>query len=143
MLDLFASPTGATAAVAMTPDGFIAKWRASGLKESSAAQEHFIDLCRLLADMFTRMLEQARGRPARFAEMAGILFGAMANRGGLVGFEPVAWFNGGLFDDDTALPLERDEIDTALRAAALDWSEIDPSILGTRRLARSRGSRSE
>ena len=85
----------------------------------------------LPADMFTRMLEQARGRPARFAEMAGVLFGAMANRGGLVGFEPVAWFNGGLFDDDSALPLERDEIDTALRAAALDWSEIDPSILGT------------
>ena len=43
----------------------------------------------------------------------------------------MAWFNGGLFDDDTALPLEREEIETALRAAALDWSEIDPSILGT------------
>ncbi|MDE0173006.1 MAG: N-6 DNA methylase [Defluviicoccus sp.] len=86
----------------------------------------------LLPDaMFTRMLEQARRRPASFADMAGVLFGAMAERGGLVGFEPVAWFNGGLFDDDTALPLERDEIDTALRAAALDWSEIDPSILGT------------
>ena len=43
------------------------------------------------------------------------------------------WFNGGLFDDDAALPLEAaDEIDTALKAAAdLDWSEIDPSILGT------------
>ena len=32
----------------MTPGAFIAKWRASELKESSAAQEHFIDLCRLL-----------------------------------------------------------------------------------------------
>ena len=32
----------------MTPYQFIAKWRASELKESSAAQEHFIDLCRLL-----------------------------------------------------------------------------------------------
>ena len=63
--------------------------------------------------------------------MAGVLFGAMADRDGLVGFEPVAWFNGGPFDDDAALPLERDEIETALKAAALDWSEIDPSILGT------------
>lgn len=32
----------------MTADGFIAKWRAAELKERSAAQEHFIDLCRLL-----------------------------------------------------------------------------------------------
>ena len=32
----------------MTPHEFIAKWRASELKESSASQEHFIDLCRLL-----------------------------------------------------------------------------------------------
>ena len=34
----------------MTPGEFIAKWRASELKESSAAQEHFIDLCRLLGE---------------------------------------------------------------------------------------------
>lgn len=32
----------------MTPAAFIAKWRASTLKESSASQEHFLDLCRLL-----------------------------------------------------------------------------------------------
>ena len=32
----------------MTPGEFIAKWRASELKERSASQEHFIDLCRLL-----------------------------------------------------------------------------------------------
>ena len=33
---------------AMTSDTFIAKWQGSELKERSAAQEHFIDLCRLL-----------------------------------------------------------------------------------------------
>ena len=85
----------------------------------------------LLPDrMFTRMLEQARLRPGEFAGMARALFGAMS-AGGLVGFEPVERFNGGLFDDDAALPLRRAEIETALAAAALDWSEIDPSILGT------------
>ena len=85
----------------------------------------------LLPDrMFTRMLEQARLRPGEFAGMARALFGAMS-AGGLVGFEPVERFNGGLFDDDAALPLQRSEIETALAAAALDWSEIDPSILGT------------
>jgi hypothetical protein len=51
--------------------------------------------------------------------------------GGMVGFEKVEWFNGGLFDDDSALPLEAADIDNLLTAARLDWSEIDPSILGT------------
>ena len=32
----------------MTPDQFITKWKAAELKERSAAQEHFIDLCRML-----------------------------------------------------------------------------------------------
>ena len=32
----------------MTPHAFIAKWRDATLKERSAAQEHFLDLCRLL-----------------------------------------------------------------------------------------------
>ena len=85
----------------------------------------------LLPDnMFTRMLEHARRQPGDFAALARDLFGAMAN-GGRIGFETVAWFNGGLFDDDAALPLDRADIKTTLEASALDWSEIDPSILGT------------
>ena len=88
------------------------------------------DVGLLPGDIFTRMLEQARLRPAEFANMARDLFGAMST-GGRVGFEAVEWFNGGLFDDDAALPLEKAEIETALEAAALEWSEIDPSILGT------------
>ena len=71
--------------------------------------------------MFTRMLEQARRTPAHFADLAGDLFRVMAS-GGRVGFETVDWFNGGLFDDDAVVPLERSDI---------DWSDIDPSILGT------------
>ena len=89
------------------------------------------DVGLLPGNMFTKMLEQACRQPANFATMASILFNAMAQKNGLVGFEPVAWFNGGLFDDDTALPLDRDGIEVALKAAALDWSEIDPSIFGT------------
>ena len=81
-------------------------------------------------DMFTRMLTHARRNPDKFADYASRLFGAMAT-GGDIDFQAVAWFNGGLFDDDTALPLDREGIETALRAATLDWSEIDPSILGT------------
>ena len=80
--------------------------------------------------MFTRTLEQAQRIPERFTDLAGVLFRGMA-KGGLVGIEPVDWFNGGLFDDDTALPLEKSDIETVLTASDLDWSEIDPSILGT------------
>ena len=88
------------------------------------------DVGLLPGNMFTRMLEHARGRPEEFADRARDLFGAMST-GGRIGFEAVAWFNGGLFDNDTAMPLDREGIETAFKAAALDWSEIDPSILGT------------
>ena len=91
----------------------------------------FADDVGLLPDhMFTRMLRHALPAPARFRELAGELFRAMAS-GGRVGFETVAWFNGSLFKDDTTLPLERSDIETVLAASDLDWSEIDPSILGT------------
>ncbi len=81
-------------------------------------------------DLFTRMLKQARRKPDDFSALAGDLFRAMAS-GGRVGFEEVDKFNGGLFDDDAVLSLEKSEIETVLTTATLDWSEIDPSILGT------------
>ncbi|MDD2704759.1 MAG: N-6 DNA methylase [Acidocella sp.] len=85
----------------------------------------------LLPDkMFQRMLEVSRKAPGQFAGHAATLFGAMRT-GGMVGFEKIEWFNGGLFDDDTALPLEAEDIANLLAAAKMDWSEIDPSILGT------------
>ena len=85
----------------------------------------------LLTDhMFTRMLEHAVSRPDDFTAMARDLFGVMST-GGRIGFETVEWFNGGLFDDNAVLPLSKTEIETTRKAAALDWSEIDPSILGT------------
>ncbi|MYB53715.1 MAG: class I SAM-dependent DNA methyltransferase [Acidobacteriia bacterium] len=88
------------------------------------------DVGLLPGHMFTRMLEQAQRTPAQFAALADDLFGVMAT-GGRMGFERVEWFNGGLFDDAAALPLERSDIHTVLEASRLDWSEIDPSILGT------------
>ncbi len=81
-------------------------------------------------NMFTRMLENARHRPDEFAALAGDLFRAMST-GGRVGFEAVNWFNGGLFENDFALPMDLDQIRIALNASKLDWSNIDPSILGT------------
>ena len=80
--------------------------------------------------MFTRMLRHARPAPECFVELAGEFDEVMAT-GGRVDFETVSWFNGGLFDDSAALPLEKSDIETVLAASDLDWSEIDPSILGT------------
>ena len=81
-------------------------------------------------NLFTRMLREAHKQPADFVELSRQLFGGMCT-GGRVGVEPVAWFNGGLFDDDAVLALDKAEIETTLEAATLDWSDIDPSILGT------------
>ncbi len=80
--------------------------------------------------MFKRMLEHTLREPAEFQGLAGDLFSAMKD-GGRVGFERVEWFNGSLFDDDEALALDKAEIELTLRAANLDWAEIDPSIFGT------------
>jgi hypothetical protein len=33
----------------LSPQEFVAKWRNATLKESAAAQEHFIDLCHLVS----------------------------------------------------------------------------------------------
>ena len=88
------------------------------------------DVGLLPKNLFTQMLQQARKQPDQFVDMSHELFGNMAT-GGRIGFEPLVWFNGGLFEDDATLHLEPAEIETVLRAAALEWSEVDPSILGT------------
>ncbi len=86
----------------------------------------------LLPDnLFTKMLDLCRSDPASFAEHAGTLFGAMAKQGGKVGFTRIDWFNGGLFQDDAALPVTREDVEELYQAAQRDWSQIDPSILGT------------
>ena len=88
------------------------------------------DVGLLPRNLFTRMLEAARRTPSEFVPMARELFGSMAS-GGRFGVETVAHFNGGLFTDDDALPLSKTEIETVLIAARLNWSDVDPSILGT------------
>lgn len=86
----------------------------------------------LLPDsLFTRMLDVSRRDPAEFAENARTLFGAMARKNGKVGFTAIEWFNGGLFADDHVLPVTTEDIEQLRSAAGRDWSQIDPSILGT------------
>ncbi|NCM98359.1 MAG: class I SAM-dependent DNA methyltransferase, partial [Rhodobacterales bacterium] len=114
--------------------------RLRGRGHAAQAVAHFINrlvFCMFAEDvnllpgkMFERMIKAARQQPETFATHARTLFTAMRS-GGLVGFEQVEWFNGGLFDSDDTLPLTWQDIDDLIRATALDWSDIDPSILGT------------
>jgi type II restriction/modification system DNA methylase subunit YeeA len=91
----------------------------------------FAEDVNLLPDkMFERMLRHCLLKPLDFEMNARTLFAAM-KAGGMVGFEKVDWFNGGLFDSDHAFPLLKPDIEDLIKAAQLDWSDIDPSILGT------------
>ncbi len=89
------------------------------------------DVALLPDHLFTKMLEHSRSREGVFEDNARKLFAAMAQPDGSVGFDPVDWFNGGLFEDDQALPLTTADVKDLLKAARRDWSAIDPSILGT------------
>ncbi len=105
-----------------------------------AAVAHFLDrlvFCLfaedtgLLPDMvFTRIVAQSKGEPARFCKILGQLFDTMAV-GGDFGAEPIRHFNGNLFDDRTVLDLTADDMARISAAAGLDWSAVDPSIFGT------------
>ena len=105
-----------------------------------AAVAHFLDrlvFCLfaedtgLLPDMvFTQIVAQVKGDPARFCKLLGQLFDTMA-AGGDFGPVPIRHFNGNLFDDRTVLDLTADDMARISAAACLDWSAVDPSIFGT------------
>lgn len=91
----------------------------------------FAEDVRLLPDkLVTRILEKTYTQPQRAQKFLSELFGAMA-RGGDIGLDDVPYFNGGLFDNRGALPLEQTELKILLDAAKLDWAEVEPVIFGT------------
>ena len=105
-----------------------------------AAVAHFLDrlvFCMFAEDtgllpnmVFTRIVGQAQGDPARFGKILGQLFDTMAT-GGDFGLEPIRYFNGNLFDNRTVLDLTDADMQSIAAAADLDWSAVDPSIFGT------------
>jgi type II restriction/modification system DNA methylase subunit YeeA len=88
------------------------------------------DIGLLPSNLFTKLVRSSQGNPDLFAKRCRELFTAM-NKGGDIAFENVEWFNGGLFDDDTVLRLESEDLKTLLAACVLDWSSIEPSVFGT------------
>ncbi|PZR80383.1 MAG: hypothetical protein DLM65_08070 [Candidatus Aeolococcus gillhamiae] len=69
--------------------------------------------------------------PAEVRAAMAELFSRMSSQGGRFGAERIQWFNGGLFDGDDALELTSGELDVVSTVAALDWSQIEPAVLGT------------
>lgn len=91
----------------------------------------FAEDVRLLPEkLMTRLLERTATQPERAQKLLSDLFRAMA-QGGDLGVDEVPYFNGGLFDDRGALPLEQAELKILLDAAKLDWAEVEPVIFGT------------
>ena len=80
--------------------------------------------------LFTRIITATRYKAPAFVAQVKDLFGKMAT-GGYFGADEIKHFNGGLFEDDTALALDSDGLAILERVSALDWSSIEPSIFGT------------
>jgi hypothetical protein len=45
----------------LTPQSFVEKWRQAALKERSASQEHFIDVCRMVGHLTPAELDSSGG----------------------------------------------------------------------------------
>ncbi|MEZ6127023.1 MAG: type IIL restriction-modification enzyme MmeI [Planctomycetaceae bacterium] len=81
---------------------------------------------------FLGLLESLRGTPENFAPMVEALWQNM-DKGG---FSPILrtklkQFNGGLFADCSAMPLNRDQLELLIEAAKANWAEVEPAIFGT------------
>jgi type II restriction/modification system DNA methylase subunit YeeA len=92
----------------------------------------FADSIGLLPEhLFRQMLQQDRSTAQGFTRKLRQLFAAMSTKGNNFGMYDIAWFNGGLFADDEAFDLTSADMAALRKAAALDWSNVEPSIFGT------------
>lgn len=89
------------------------------------------DIGLLPSNLFSKIVESSKVRPyAVFEKRLGQLFEAMRT-GGNFGAEDILYFNGGLFDDASVLDLGTEGLEILYRVSKLDWSAIEPAILGT------------
>ena len=80
--------------------------------------------------IFQTILERADKNPARLKAQMDALFNAMRT-GGDFGVEEIDYFNGGLFDDASAMELTEAEIDHLIKAAKKNWRSVEPVVFGT------------
>jgi len=83
-------------------------------------------------DSFIGLLRSLEGRAEHFAPMIEELWSRMKTGGfSTVLREKVRHFNGGLFEQATALPLTADQFALLLEASHADWRDVEPAIFGT------------
>ena len=88
------------------------------------------DIGLLPRKLFERVIDKRQGDAGKLAVSVAELFGAMRAGGDFL-LEDIAWFNGGLFEHIDVVEMIPAEIDALLKASKMDWSSIEPSILGT------------
>ena len=82
---------------------------------------------------FTDLLQSVRDNPAQFVPLTEHLWRDM-NAGSAFSVilrERVLRFNGGLFAQGQALPLDRDQLGLLIDAGRADWRQVEPAIFGT------------
>ncbi|MCH8513201.1 MAG: class I SAM-dependent DNA methyltransferase, partial [Kiritimatiellae bacterium] len=81
---------------------------------------------------FTRLLETIAEDPDSFVPMIEELWGKMNTGGYSTSVRlNLLQFNGGLFAEARALPLDKDQIRLLISSAKCDWRDVEPAIFGT------------
>ncbi|PQJ30171.1 class I SAM-dependent DNA methyltransferase [Rubritalea profundi] len=82
---------------------------------------------------FENLLISIKDTPKGFPVMVSSLWNEMATgtEFSTILHKEIAYFNGGLFDNPTALPLDTPQIELIIHAAKQDWTEVEPAIFGT------------
>ncbi len=89
------------------------------------------DIGLLPSKLFSHLVQSNIQRPAEFTKRLRQLFAAMAGEHGSFVEHDIHYFNGGLFSDDEAYDLTRDDLAVLALSSVLDWSSIEPAIFGT------------
>ena len=81
---------------------------------------------------FAELLRKLRGHPEHAEPALKGLWESM-NAGGFsqVLMQDLKRFNGGLFKEAEALPLNEPQLDLLIEAAEADWKQVEPAIFGT------------
>ena len=112
--------------------------RAKGVEPDAAA--HYLirllfclfaeDIGLLPKSLFTTLVHAGHRQPARFNDQLRTLFVAMST-GGYFGADDILHINGRLFDSADVIDLDSDALWILKTVCDLDWSAIEPAILGT------------
>jgi hypothetical protein len=82
---------------------------------------------------FKDLLDKVKNTPHGFVTLITALWKEMATgtQYSALLFQEIAHFNGGLFENTSALPLTSAQLAMLIDAAGTDWSGVEPSIFGT------------